>query len=221
MIRRKLEPSAGQVPYDTRQKLSNEDADIVRGVFWDSQQAIAHSFGVAPFPISGFRQVLAVFINVLFVLDKLVLELLFQIDALTAGLRQAVNGVHNQVEAVQIVQHRHVKGRGDGAFFLVAANVEAATLDQSKLLCHALAGLAVARRLSPHASGLAQNLCRATSGGRTENHNQILMSSLPASQGFGRVTPDSISKVSTLIMVMWNMTFFRPRNSTVPMNHQL
>jgi len=35
MIRRKIEPSGGQVPYDVRQKLSNEDADIVREVFWD------------------------------------------------------------------------------------------------------------------------------------------------------------------------------------------
>ena len=36
----------------------------------------------------------------------------------------AVNDVHYEVEAVQIVQHRHVERRGDGALFLVAANVD-------------------------------------------------------------------------------------------------
>ena len=63
-------------------------------------------------------------VDVLLVLDELVLELLFQVDALVAGLRQAVDGIHDEVEAVQIVQHRHVEGRGDGAFFLVATDVD-------------------------------------------------------------------------------------------------
>ena len=49
---------------------------------------------------------------------------LLQVDALVAGLRQAVDGIHHEVEAVQIVQHRHVEGRGDGALFLVAADVD-------------------------------------------------------------------------------------------------
>ena len=43
---------------------------------------------------------------------------------LLPDLRQAVDGVHHEVEAVQIVQHRHVEGRGDGALFLVAADVD-------------------------------------------------------------------------------------------------
>jgi len=49
---------------------------------------------------------------------------MLQINALVAGLRQPVDGVHHEVEAVQIVQHRHIKGRGDGSFFLVAADVD-------------------------------------------------------------------------------------------------
>ena len=53
-------------------------------------------------------------------LDQLVLELLFQEeDALFADLRQAVNGVHHEVETVQISQHRPVEGRGDCTLFLV------------------------------------------------------------------------------------------------------
>ncbi len=63
-------------------------------------------------------------VDILLVLDKFVLELLFQVDALVAGLRQAVDGVHYKVEAVHIVQHRHVEGRGDGALFLVATDVD-------------------------------------------------------------------------------------------------
>ncbi len=36
----------------------------------------------SPFPISDFRQILAVFVNVAFVLNELVLHLLFQVGAL-------------------------------------------------------------------------------------------------------------------------------------------
>ncbi len=63
-------------------------------------------------------------VNVLRVLDELILELLLQIEALVAGLRQAVDGVHHQVEAFQIVQHCHVEGRRDRALFLIAADVD-------------------------------------------------------------------------------------------------
>jgi hypothetical protein len=37
----------------------------------------------------------------LLVLDELVLELLLQIDALVAGLRQAVDGVHHEADALR------------------------------------------------------------------------------------------------------------------------
>src|SRR5579871_4767178 len=82
------------------------------------------SDGSAPFPVPNLRQVLAVLVDVLLVLDQLVLELLLQVDAFFAGPRHAVNGVHHEVEAVQIVQDRHVEGGGDGALFLVAADVD-------------------------------------------------------------------------------------------------
>jgi hypothetical protein len=44
-------------------------------------------------------------------------------------LWQAVDGVHHEVEAVQIVQRRCVEGRGDGALFLVAADVDVVVVD--------------------------------------------------------------------------------------------
>ena len=40
-----------------------------------------------------------------------------------AGLRDAVDRVHDEMETVEVVQHRHVERRRDGAFFLVAADV--------------------------------------------------------------------------------------------------
>jgi hypothetical protein len=43
------------------------------------------------------------------VLDQLVLELLLQVNALVAGLRQAVDGVHHEMEAVQIARHSCIK----------------------------------------------------------------------------------------------------------------
>ena len=50
------------------------------------------------------------------------------VDTLVTGLRQAVDGVHHEVEAIQVVQHRHVEGRGDGALFLVTADVKVAVV---------------------------------------------------------------------------------------------
>jgi hypothetical protein len=68
------------------------------------------SVSIAPFPVSDFQQVFAVFVDVLLVLNQLMLELLLQVDSLVAGLRHAVDGIHHKVKTVQIVQHRHVEG---------------------------------------------------------------------------------------------------------------
>lgn len=56
--------------------------------------------------------------------DEFGLELLFENLAFFTGLRQAVNGVHHEMKTVQFVQHGHVEGRGDGAFFFVATDVD-------------------------------------------------------------------------------------------------
>src|ERR1035438_8402647 len=58
--------------------------------------------GRAPLPIAYFWQVLTEFSDVLLVLDEFVLKLLLEIDSLVAGLRQAIDRVHHEVEAVQI-----------------------------------------------------------------------------------------------------------------------
>ena len=70
------------------------------------------------------QQVLAGFVDVLLVFDQLVLERLLQGDFLVAGPRQAADGIHHEVEVVQIVQHRHIEECGDGTLFLVDADVD-------------------------------------------------------------------------------------------------
>ena len=84
-----------------------------------------------PFPIAYLWHVLTVLVDVLAVFDQLVRELLLQVDAAVAGLRQAVNRVHHKVEAIEVVQHRHIKRGGDRAFFLVAADVDVPVIGAS------------------------------------------------------------------------------------------
>jgi carbamate kinase len=51
---------------------------------------------------------------------------LLQIGALAAQMRQPIDDVLHQMEAVQIVLHAHVEGGGDRAFLLVAAHMQVA-----------------------------------------------------------------------------------------------
>jgi len=60
----------------------------------------------APLPIPDLGQTFAVLFDVLPVLDQLVLELLLDVGALGSGLRQAVDGIHHEVEAIHLVEHR-------------------------------------------------------------------------------------------------------------------
>src|ERR1019366_3160330 len=81
---------------------------------------------VIPLPVPDFRQVFAVLVDVMLVLDQLVFHLLLQVGALESQIRYAVDHVMHQVEPVQVVLHPHVKGRRDGALFLVATDVQVA-----------------------------------------------------------------------------------------------
>ena len=79
-----------------------------------------------PFPIPNFRQILAVFVNVMFVLDEFVLHLLFQIGTLGTQMRHAIHHVLHEMKAVEVVLHAHIECRRDRPFFLVAADVKVA-----------------------------------------------------------------------------------------------
>ena len=79
-------------------------------------------------PITNFGQVFPVLADIFPVHDQLVPKLLLQRGTLAAGLRQTVDRVHDEMKAVQVVQHRHVKGRRDSAFLLVAADMDVAVV---------------------------------------------------------------------------------------------
>ena len=68
-----------------------------------------------PLPVEDLGQVLAHLVDVLLVLDELIVYLLDEIRAAVAQLGQVLDRVLDQVEAVDLVLHPHVKRGGDGA----------------------------------------------------------------------------------------------------------
>ena len=86
--------------------------------------SVPFTIWIPPLPVPDFRQVLAVLVDVMLMLDELVLHLLLQIGSLGTQMRQAINHVLYQVEAVQVVLYPYVEGRSDRALFLVAPDVE-------------------------------------------------------------------------------------------------
>ena len=79
-----------------------------------------------PFPVPHFRQVLAVFVNVLLVLNQLVLHHLFEIGPFRAQIWQAIDYVLNQMKAIQIILYSHVESGRNGALFVIASNMDVA-----------------------------------------------------------------------------------------------
>src|SRR5215470_4216234 len=77
-----------------------------------------------PLPITHFGHIFAVFADVLVVLIELPAEELDGLVAFFFHSRHAAYGINGKLEAVHIVEHHHVKGRGGGALFLVAAHVQ-------------------------------------------------------------------------------------------------
>ena len=62
-----------------------------------------------PLPVDDLRQILANFVDVVLMSNQLVVHLLDQISALVAQLRQVLQGILNQVEAVDLVLHAHIE----------------------------------------------------------------------------------------------------------------
>ena len=55
---------------------------------------------------------------------QLIVHFLYQISAPVAQLGQAAHSVDDQIETVNVVEYPHIEGGGNGAFLLVAANME-------------------------------------------------------------------------------------------------
>ena len=65
----------------------------------------------------------AVLMDIVPVFDQLILHLLFQVSQAVTEMRQAVNHIFHQVKTVHIIEHRHIEGRCNGAFFLIAPHM--------------------------------------------------------------------------------------------------
>src|SRR5450432_2200412 len=79
---------------------------------------------VFPAPVADLRHVAAMRVDVAAVLGELFHQAALETRPRITALRYARDGIHHEVESIEIVQHRHVEGRGDGAFLLVAAHVD-------------------------------------------------------------------------------------------------
>ena len=63
-------------------------------------------------------------VDVVTMLDERILDRLLCVGGARTELRQAVDHVLNEMEAVHLVQDNHVKWRRGRSFFFVAAHVE-------------------------------------------------------------------------------------------------
>ena len=79
---------------------------------------------VGPLPIADLRQVLAKLPDVLLMFDQLVAQELFEMSTNALQPRNPIDDIARQMEAIQVVQYRHIKRRSGRSLFLVAANVE-------------------------------------------------------------------------------------------------
>src|SRR6202789_1205148 len=86
---------------------------------------------VRPLPILDLRHIVAILVDVLFVLEQFVPQVLLKMRADFLQSRDAVDCVAGQMVTIQVIQHGHIERGGDGAFFFVAVDVEAALVGTS------------------------------------------------------------------------------------------
>ena len=96
------------------------DVTIEGNVTIENAQGGAGAAG--PLPVGDLGQIHAVRGDVLPVLDELVAHLLHGVGAAVAELGQALDDVDDEVEAVELIEHAHVKRRCDRALLDVAAD---------------------------------------------------------------------------------------------------
>ena len=97
-----------------------------------------------PLPIQNFGHILADLVDVVLVSDQLVVHLLDEVRTAVAQLGQMQQRILDQMEAVDLVLHPHIKRRGDGAFLLVAVDTQVAVGAHAGQLMHQR-GIAVER----------------------------------------------------------------------------
>ena len=90
----------------------------------DHQTSLGTVQAFIPLPAADLGQIHTVVADVLAMLYQLIQHLLDQVCAAIAQLRQTAHRVDDQIKPVNVVEHPHIEGRGDGALLLVAADVE-------------------------------------------------------------------------------------------------
>src|SRR5262249_19220739 len=81
-------------------------------------------FRLPPPPTADLGCVLTVLVDILLVVHERVADRLFGISRSRPQLRNAVNHISHQMEAVEIVTHTHVEGGGGCPLFLVPAHMQ-------------------------------------------------------------------------------------------------
>ena len=71
-----------------------------------------------------FRHVLAVLVDIVFVIDKLVPNELLGVSGHVSQLRYPIYNIRYQVKAIQIIANDHVKRCRRGAFFFIASYMQ-------------------------------------------------------------------------------------------------
>ena len=79
-----------------------------------------------PLPIQNFGHILADLVDVVLVGDEFVVHLLDEVGTAVAQPGQMQQRILDQMEAVDLVLHAHIKRRGDGALFLIAMDRQVA-----------------------------------------------------------------------------------------------
>lgn len=79
---------------------------------------------IRPLPVADFGHILTVLADIGAVVDEEVADLLTNIGGLGAKGGHTIDDVLHEVESVQVVEDDHIKRRGGGSLFFVAANVK-------------------------------------------------------------------------------------------------
>ena len=78
---------------------------------------------IGPLPIIYFGHILTVGRDVLAVFDELVADKLLHIRACPAEFRHPIDYISDQMKAIHIVAHDHIKRRGGRAFLFVSTHM--------------------------------------------------------------------------------------------------
>src|SRR5438128_1683709 len=78
---------------------------------------------VRPFPVFDLGHVVAVFGDVLLMIDQLIAQGLVRAGGATTKLGHAIDYIEREIKAIDIVQHAHIERSRRSAFFLIAAHM--------------------------------------------------------------------------------------------------